>query len=66
MLRLLGSQFSVILLLIIGGIAIYAINSMRKEKMSDKDTQSTLIGFGGIGFIIMIICFVLYECSHTN
>ena len=66
MLNFLGSQFGIILFLIIGAIVIYAINSFSKEKMSNEDTQSTLISFGGIGFIVSVVCFILYECTHAE
>lgn len=66
MLKLFGSQFAIILFLIIGTIILYTINSFGKEKMSDEDSQSTLIGFGCIGFVVMVVCFVLYECSHAE
>jgi len=66
MTQFFGSQFGIIVFLIIGGIVIYAINSFRKEKISEEKAESIFNGFGGIGIIVMIVCFVLYECSHAS
>lgn len=66
MTHFLGSQFGIIVFLIIGGIVVYVINSFRKEKISEEKAESILNGFGGIGIIVMIVCFVLYECSHAS
>jgi H+/gluconate symporter-like permease len=66
MTHFLGSQFGIIVFLIIGGIVVYIINSFRKEKMSEETAESIFNGFGGIGIIVMIVCFVLYECSHAS
>ena len=66
MLQLLGSQYGIIIFLIIGGLVVYAINSFKKEKMSEEKAESIFNVFGGIGIVVMIVCFVLYECSHAS
>ena len=66
MTQFLGSQYGIIVFLIIGGLVIYAINSFKKEKISEEKADSIFNFFGGIGIIVMIVCFVLYECSHAD
>jgi hypothetical protein len=66
MIKFFGSQFGIIVFLIIGGLIIYVINSFKKEKISEEKADSIFKSFGCIGIIVMIVCFVLYECSHAS
>ena len=66
MLELFGSQFTIVLFLIIGGVVIYAIDKMSKEKMDNEQSENIFKLFGCAGLIVAIICVFLHECSHVD
>jgi len=62
--EILGSQFGIILFMVIGLIVILAINKVRKEDMSNDDAEGIFGCFTWVGVIVAIFVFLLYTCSN--
>ena len=68
MLELFGSQFGLIICICIGVGAYWVIKQLSgdKSKGEDDGALGCLLVSGGIGFVVMIVCFVLSQCSRTD
>lgn len=65
MMKILGSQFGLILFLVIGCLVVVAINKARGEKMDNESSDNIVGCFVVAGFIFVTICVVLSECSNN-
>lgn len=66
MLKLLGSQVTIVIFLIIGAGIVFLINSAKKDNIDEKTGNSIFGGCGCLGLIIAIICYILYTCSNVE
>ncbi len=64
--QFLGSQFGIILFMFIGLFVAMVIEKVRKEKLGQEEAESIIGTFAVIGFIVAIICFILYQCTHPE
>lgn len=64
MLELLGSQFTWILFLIIGGIVFVLFEKVTKRNVSEKHFNCFFSGCLWIAIIVSFVCYFLYTCSH--
>ena len=64
--QILGSQFGIILFMFIGLFVAMVIQKVRKEKLGQEEAEGIIGTFAVIGFIVAIICFILYQCTHPE
>ncbi len=55
----LGSQFGIILFIVIGFVVVWAIDKARGEKMDNESSDNIIGCFVVAGIIFVIICVVL-------
>ena len=68
MLDLFGSQFGLIIVIIIimGGYWLFKTITGDKDKLEEDEALGCLLISGGIGFVVVIVCFLLSQCSSAN
>ena len=64
--EILGSQFGIILFMVIGFIVLLAINKGRKEKMSADDAEDIMGCFMWVGIIVAVFVYLCYACSNSS
>ena len=64
--QILGSQISVILFMFIGLFVAMVIEKVKKEKLGQEEADCIIGTFAVIGFIVAIICFIIYQCTHPE
>ncbi len=52
--------------MIIGLFVAVVIQKVRKEKLGQEEAESIIGTFAVIGFIVAIICFIIYQCTHPE
>lgn len=64
--QILGSQYGIILFMFIGLFVAVVIEKVRKEKLGQEEAESIIGTFAVIGFIVAIVCFIIYQCTHPE
>ena len=68
MLDFFGSQFGIIIFVVIGVGAYWLLKTISgdKSKGDDESAKGCIIISGGIGIVVSIVCFVLSQCQHAS